>query len=92
MTKQTPISCELYDYIEIACMHRYDVTLSLADGRMIAGRATDTRAGTDKVEYFIVDVDGELLEVPMHQLSRMQTNTPGASFKQVDFQLEATEK
>lgn len=92
MTKQTPISCELYDYIEIACMHRYDVTVLLDDGRMIAGRATNTRVGNDKVENFIMTVDGKLTEVPMHQLIRMETNTPAASFKQVDFQAEETQE
>lgn len=92
MTKQTPISCDLYDYIEIACLHHYDVTVSLDDGRMITGRATTTRAGTDKVEYFVISVDGELTEVPMHLLSRLETNTPAASFTHVDFQAEATEE
>ena len=91
MTEQTPISCALYDYIEIACMHRYDVTVWLDDGRMIAGRATNTAVGKERVEYFLITVDGELTEVPMHRLSCMETNTPGASFKKVDFQAEATQ-
>ncbi len=91
MRGPTPVSCSLYDYIEVACLHRYDVKLILANGDEQIGRATSTRAGPDKVEYFGIHVDGDLVEVPMHEIACMETITPTASFKRVDFQAEVTE-
>jgi Rho-binding antiterminator len=82
---QTQISCTLHDYIEIACMHRYDVKLHLDTGLVVTGRATSTRAGADKAEYFVLVDSGEILEVPMHQLVRMESITPGASFNCIEF-------
>lgn len=82
---QKTISCGDYDYIEIACMHRYDVRLVLADGATLFGRAVNTRTAENKQEYFGISVEGVLTEVPMNQLVRMTTTTPGASFDQIVF-------
>lgn len=91
MNGPTPISCSLYDYIEVACLHSYDVKLVLVNGDVHIGRATSTRAGPDKAEYLGIRVDGDLVEVPMHEIARMETITPKASFRRVDFQKEVTD-
>lgn len=36
------ISCSQYDYIEIACLYRLPVALTLQDGSVIQGTAKDT--------------------------------------------------
>jgi len=36
-------------------------------------------------------VDDELVEVPMHVIVRMETITPAALFKWIDFQTEVTD-
>ena len=91
MKRPPPISCSLYDYIEVACLHKYDVKLTVANGIEHIGRATSTRAGPDKVEYFGIHVDDDLVEVPMHVIVRMETITPAALFKWIDFQTEVTD-
>lgn len=35
-TERLMLSCEQYDYIEIACMHRYPVLLTLKTGQEIS--------------------------------------------------------
>ena len=72
-------------------MHRYDVKVVLVNGNEIVGRATSTGAGRDKVEYFGVNIDGEVVEVPMHDIALMKTITPAATFRRVDFQADATD-
>ena len=38
------ISCNQYDYIEIACMHNLSIELILKNGDGVCGVATDTNA------------------------------------------------
>ena len=45
-----PISCDLYDYIEIACLYKIPVRLELKDGSFIEGNADDTIINDDKDE------------------------------------------
>jgi len=44
------ISCQQYDYIEIACMYRYPITLTLHSGAKMSGTAMDTVQNSQKEE------------------------------------------
>ncbi|GIU30419.1 Rho-binding antiterminator [Shewanella sp. MBTL60-007] len=44
------ISCNQYDYIEIACLYRYPVALKLKSGATINGIALDTARDANKRE------------------------------------------
>ncbi len=54
----TPIRCDLYDYIEIACLRHYTLTIKLLDGEKIQGKAETTKI-EDKQEFLIVSVKVE---------------------------------
>ncbi|MGR8941188.1 MAG: Rho-binding antiterminator [Gammaproteobacteria bacterium] len=78
------ISCELHDYIEIACMHGYRVRLKLKDGRIIEGKAVDVITTPEKREFLLLD-NGQKQQVELNQLVKMTPLTPNASFKEVLF-------
>jgi Rho-binding antiterminator len=41
------ISCAQYDYFEIACMHHYEVELTLNNGDLIIGKAHNVKVMKD---------------------------------------------
>jgi len=45
-----PISCNLYDTIEIVCMFHYPITLTLRDKTKISGIALDTKRNDERLE------------------------------------------
>lgn len=82
---QCTISCELHDYLEIACLYGYQVKLTLKDYRIIEGKAIDVLTTTEKREYLIIDTGYEQRQIESNQLSKMQVLTPNAKFKEVTF-------
>ncbi len=80
-----PIACDLYDYIEIACLYHYDVRLQLCDGSLICGKACTTVILADKVEAIQLSQDNALVAVPLHTLAHMQVTTPNAKFQRINF-------
>jgi transcriptional antiterminator Rof (Rho-off) len=46
-----PISCGDYEVFEIACMDRYDVELTMRDGRRVVGKAVDLAVSPPKSSW-----------------------------------------
>ena len=82
---QCTISCELHDYLEIACLYGYRVKLTLKDNRIIEGKAIDVLTTAEKQEYLIIDNGREQRQIESNQLSKMQVLTANAKFKEVAF-------
>ncbi|WP_305907153.1 Rho-binding antiterminator [Methylomarinum sp. Ch1-1] len=78
------ISCQLHDYIEIACMYHYRIRLTLKNREVIEGRALDTCVDADKREYLLLD-DGEKRQVELNKLAGMEVLSANPAFKKVDF-------
>lgn len=79
-----PLNCDLHDYLEIACMHRYDLQIELLDGPSFAARALTTRTAPSKEEFLVLQQPDGQFEV---RLDRLQAITPlaaGASFGRVE--------
>jgi Rho-binding antiterminator len=81
---QSPISCELHDYIEIACMHRYRIKIKLKGGQAVTGVAVDTSVSAEKKEYLIIQ-NGEKQSIELNQIAKIEALSPDAVFKEVDF-------
>jgi len=82
------ISCDLHDYLEIACMYGYQVQLTLNDQQIIEGKAIDTMTTDDKREFLVIDLDhghGSKKQVELNQIRKMQVLTPDAKFSEVIF-------
>lgn len=82
---QCTISCELHDYLEIACLYGYRVKLTLKDHSAIEGKALGLLTSAEKREYLILDNGQEQQHIELNQLSNMQVLTVNARFKAVTF-------
>ncbi len=81
---KSAISCELHDYIEIACMHGYRVKLTLRDGQTVEGKALDTLTTADRREYLVID-NGQKERVELNRIAKMKAITPHAVFTDISF-------
>jgi len=81
---QCSISCELHDYLEIACIYGYRVKLTLKDHQIIEGKASDIQTTAEKREYLVID-NGQKQQIELNQIGKMQVLTPNAKFTQVIF-------
>jgi Rho-binding antiterminator len=79
------ISCELHDYIEIACMYGYQVKLTLKDQLPIEGKAIDLLTTAEKREYLIIETEHQRQQIELIQLKTMQVLTSNAKFQQINF-------
>jgi Rho-binding antiterminator len=82
---QCTISCELHDYLEIACLYGYRVKLTLKDQQIIEGKAIDVLTTAEKREYLMIDNGLEHQNIESNQLSKMQVLTANSLFKEVFF-------
>ncbi len=81
---QENISCDLHDFIEVACMYGYQVRLTLKDGQIIEGTAVDIMTSKEKREYLIIN-SGQEQQVELTLLTKLTVLTPNAQFKEVNF-------
>lgn len=79
------ISCSDYDYIEIACMHGYDVELRLLTGQVISGTALDTQRNALKQECIKMHSQGTDILVALDEVKSMNVLSKNARFTHVDF-------
>ncbi len=83
MDDYQPLACDLYDYLEIACMHRYQLAIELVDGSRLLGQALTTETTASKEEFLLVrTADGEQ-RLRMDHLLAITPQDAGASFGRV---------
>lgn len=82
--KKCAVSCEQHDYIEIACLYKYRVKLTLKDRSTVEGTALDTLTDSDKREYLLID-NGQTRQIELNQLHKMRVLTANAQFSEVAF-------
>lgn len=85
MKKYEPISCELHDHIEIACMHRYRLRIRASRGRIVTGTACNTVTTPDKAEYLELDVSGTMQRLRLDEIVQIEPVSAGASFGVIRF-------
>jgi len=79
------ISCEHHDYIEIACLYNYRVSLTLDSGAQLAGVAVDAVRNHDKEECIkIRDGSAEHLVV-LDSITTMEALIKNPHFKVISF-------
>lgn len=84
MNTYQPLNCDLYDYLEIACMHGYRLQVELVDGPGCVARALDTRTAASKEEFLVLQTDEGRQEVRLDRLLAITPLDPGASFGRVE--------
>ena len=80
------ISCDDYDYIEVACMYRYEIKLTMKSGRLIEGVAVDTVRDELRKECIKVKtIDEEAKLVVLDDVLKMTAQTSNPYFNEVVF-------
>ncbi|WP_300085707.1 Rho-binding antiterminator [uncultured Nitrosomonas sp.] len=79
------ISCDLHDYIEVACMYGYQVRLILKDQSIVEGKAKDILTDAKKREFLLLETGSGSQQVELISLDKMEVLTPGARFSEVVF-------
>lgn len=83
MDDYQPLACNLYDYLEIACLHHYQLYVELIDGAHLRGEALTTETTASKEEFLLVrTADGEQ-RLRMDRLLAITPQDAGASFGRV---------
>ncbi|NOH95986.1 Rho-binding antiterminator [Vibrio sp. 99-70-13A1] len=79
------ISCNHYDYIEIVCLYKYEVLLTLKSGESIQGVANDTKRNENKQECILIKRETDSVLVVLDELVRLEVLTQNPKFKLVTF-------
>ncbi len=79
-----PISCDIFDYVEIACLYRYKVILRLLNGDQLDGIAVDTKIDGDRQEWIILQSPDS--QTRLDKIIEIEVTTPGAKFDKVKIQ------
>ncbi|MEN0105556.1 MAG: Rho-binding antiterminator [Pseudomonas sp.] len=84
MDTYKPLDCDLYDYLEIACMHGYTLQVELVDGPGFVARALTTRTTASKEEWLELQGADGRCEVRIDQLAAITPLDANASFGRVE--------
>ena len=79
------LSCELHDYVEIACLYRFEIILKLRNKKSVQGIATTTETTPDKQEWLFLENKGQIQKFNLTELVSMQAMTTNQHFDRVDF-------
>lgn len=79
------ISCNQYDYIEIACMHRYPIILTMKSGESLACVALDTQVDEAHRECIKVHAEGVERLVVLDEIAELEVSIENPHFKHVSF-------
>lgn len=83
MDDYQPLACDLYDYLEIACMHRYQLDIELVDGSHLRGQALTTETTASKEEFLLVRTNDSEQRLRMDRLLAITPQDAGARFGRV---------
>lgn len=84
MNTYRPLDCDLYDYLELACLHGYRLQIELVEGAGFVARALDTRTAPSKEEFLLLQTEDGQREVRLDQLRAITPLDPGARFGRVE--------
>ncbi len=79
------ISCNQYDYIEIACMYRLPLVLTFKNGSTLEGEAKDILKNEENLECMLVVQENEDVIVVLDELKSMRVNIENPHFEFIEF-------
>lgn len=77
-----PIQCQLYDYVEIACLHGLNLDLELTSNKTITGKALTTRI-KDKQEFIVIETKDGDHEIRLDTVKSITALNKNAEFSTV---------
>ncbi|WP_419710987.1 Rho-binding antiterminator [Pseudomonas sp. NFX224] len=85
MNTYQPMNCDLYDYLEVACMRGYRLDVELKDGTRLEAKALDTRTSSEKEEFLRLETANGQQEIRLDQLLAITPLDANAQFARVTF-------
>ena len=79
------LHCDLHDYIEIVCLYRYPLCLTLVSGEELYGTALDTRYNSASQECLVLEQAGAEQWVVLDDIALLQVTVPNPHLQQVRF-------
>lgn len=80
------VSCHQTDYVELACMYRYPVKLTLKSGQELSGTAVDTKWNTSKEECIEIKTENAITElVVLEAISKLEVLIENPHFSHIAF-------
>ncbi|MEM1091316.1 MAG: Rho-binding antiterminator [Pseudomonadota bacterium] len=79
-----PIACEDYDFVEIACLDRYEVAVETASGTLLA-RAVTTEVNQSGEFLVLTDKTGQQQMVRLDQIETLRVITQPSRFRERTF-------
>ncbi len=83
-TDYQPLNCDLYDYLEMACLYEYRLLIEMVEGGQFEARALNTRTNAQKEEFLLVLVDDEKVELRIDRLRAITPLNEKAKFGRVE--------
>lgn len=79
------LSCDIHDFVEIACTYRFDVVLTLNNGEQVEGKAIDTCLNPQRQECLKLQTTNNMMFVELMQVVSMQAKQKNPHFDHVSF-------
>jgi Rho-binding antiterminator len=79
------ISCANHDYVEIACLYRFEILLVLKDGQVLRGKALQTAYNANREECLVMETGAGNEEIVLDQVASMKAITNNPHFEKLDF-------
>lgn len=84
MSDYQPISCSLYDHLEVACLQHYRLAIELRDGTRLEAEAITTETDAQKQEFLVVRDAQGLHRLRLDHLLAITPLTANARFGRVE--------
>ena len=79
------ISCSDYDHVEIVCMHKYPIKITLKSGEIIEGKALDTSYDADKQECIKLQVNNHTCLLVLESIYLLEVTINNPHFNKLTF-------
>lgn len=80
------VSCGNYDYIEIVCLYKYPISLTLKSGQVVSGTAVDTQLNDNREECVKLEIDQSFQLVNLDQISELTVTVENPHIQSVSFE------
>lgn len=80
------VTCHQTDYVEIACMYRYPIKLTMRSGEELLGTALDTKWDENKQECIEIKTEDASTElVVLEEISILEVQIDNPHFSKITF-------
>ncbi|WMN62002.1 Rho-binding antiterminator (plasmid) [Pseudoalteromonas xiamenensis] len=77
------LSCDQHDYLEVACVYRFELEVTTTDGQSYVGLANDVRY-ENKTQCLVLESGSEQHTVAIAQITSLVARTDNPYFQRVE--------